>query len=57
MTGVCTMAAMREHRAPIKWNKRFIEIANMYSKELENYIKVPKEEINKVSITQSAYLE
>jgi hypothetical protein len=24
MTGVCTMAAMREHRAPIKWNKKFI---------------------------------
>ena len=24
MTGVCTMAAMREDRAPIKWNKRFV---------------------------------
>jgi len=24
MTGICTMAAMREDRAPIKWNKRFI---------------------------------
>ena len=24
MTGVCTMAAMREDRAPIKWNKKFI---------------------------------
>ena len=24
MTGVCTMAAMREDRAPVKWNKRFI---------------------------------
>ena len=33
-----------------KWNKRFIEIANMYSKELVDYIKVPKEEINKVSV-------
>jgi len=24
MTGVCTMAAMREDRAPVKWNKKFI---------------------------------
>jgi hypothetical protein len=24
MTGICTMAAMREDRAPIKWNKKFI---------------------------------
>ena len=24
MSGTCTMAAMREHRAPIKWNKKFI---------------------------------
>jgi len=24
MTGICTMAAMREDRAPVKWNKRFI---------------------------------
>jgi len=24
MSGTCTMAAMREDRAPIKWNKRFI---------------------------------
>ena len=23
MSGTCTMAAMREHRAPIKWNKKF----------------------------------
>ena len=24
MSGVCTMAAMREDRAPVKWNKRFV---------------------------------
>jgi hypothetical protein len=24
MTGICTMAAMREDRAPVKWNKRFV---------------------------------
>jgi len=24
MTGICTMAAMREDRAPIKWNKKYI---------------------------------
>ncbi len=24
MTGVCMMGAMREDRAPVKWNKRFI---------------------------------
>jgi len=24
MTGICMMGAMREDRAPVKWNKRFI---------------------------------
>ena len=24
MTGICIMGAMREDRAPVKWNKRFV---------------------------------
>lgn len=32
------------------WNKKFNEIANIYSNELKNIVKVPKDEKNKVSI-------
>ncbi len=32
------------------WNKKFIEIANIYSNELKNIVEVPKEEKNKISI-------
>ncbi len=24
MSGICMMSQMREHRAPVKWNKKFI---------------------------------
>ena len=33
-----------------KWNKRFIEIANIYSKELSQFAIVPKEDSSKISI-------
>ena len=33
-----------------KWNKRFIEIANVYSRELNQVAIVPKEDSNKISI-------